>query len=174
MSDSQELVNRLRPVTAGLLLALLTLLFGFGLGGMFGLREDAMKEGFRATAEATLAGQPDVEALADRIVGRSWSYMKRAHMHANGLGTSALALSILLALLPVGDRSKKLASLALGLGSLGYSAFWMLAAYRTPALAGPGPAKESLKWLATPSVALLFIGLLFVLWATATTLTRKR
>lgn len=173
MSNSRDLVNGLRPVAAGLLLAMLTLFYGFGLGGLFGLREEAMKEGLRASAEATFAGRADAEAQTSRIVGRSWSYMKRAHLHANGLGTSALALSILLGLLPVGERAKKLAALALGLGSLGYSSFWMFAAYRAPILGGTGPAKESLGWLATPSVALLFAGLLFVMWATATTLTRK-
>lgn len=174
MSASNDAVDRLRPVAVGLLLAVLTLLYGYGLGGMFGLREDALKEGFRSAAETTFAGRPDAADQASRLAGRSWTYMKRAHLHANGLGASALALALLLAHLPVADRWKTLAAGGLGLGSLGYAVFWMAAAYRAPALGGTGPAKESLSWLATPSVALLLCGLLFVLWAVSTTLIRRR
>lgn len=174
MSDSQSMVNSLQPVAAGLLLALLTLLYGYGLGAMFGLREEALKEGFRTKAEVTFAGSADASDQASRLAGRSWSYMKRAHLHANGLGASALAMLLLLAFLPAAERLKKLTALALGLGSLGYSTFWMFAAYRAPALGGTGPAKESLRWLAMPSVILLVGGLLVVLWMAASTLTRKR
>lgn len=173
MSDPREALDRLRPVLVGALLAVTTLLYGYGLGAMFGFREDAMKEGFRSVAETTFAGRADAAEQASRLTGRSWTYMKRAHLHANGLGASALALVLLLAHLPVAERWKKSAATALGIGSLGYSSFWLLAAYRAPVLGGTDAAKESLRWLAIPSVGLLLFGLLFVLWATIMTMTRK-
>ena len=42
----------------------------------------------------------------------------------------------------------------MGLGSLGYSMFWMLAGMRAPGLGSTGAAKESLEWLAVPTSAL--------------------
>ena len=63
----------------GALLALLTLLLGFGLGALFRLVEDSIKEGFLETAKQTLASSAtDVEQEARSLTGRAWTYMKRA------------------------------------------------------------------------------------------------
>ena len=149
----------------GALLALLTLLLGFGLGAVFGLAEDSIKEGFLDKAKQTLASSADdPEAAARSLTGRAWTYMKRSHLHANGLGTSALAMILLMTFLPAGESLKKMTSLLLGVGALGYSTFWLLAAQRTPALGSTGAAKESLRWLAVPTAAFCVIGLLLVIW----------
>jgi hypothetical protein len=58
---------------------------------------------------------------------------------------------------------RRLASLLLGFGGLGYSSFWMLAAWRAPGLASTGAAKESLFWLATPTAGALVVGLALTL-----------
>ena len=144
----------------GAVLSLLTLLLGFSLGGIFGLFEDSLKAGFEKTALQTLASEPDPEAAAARLSGR---YMKRSHLHANGLGTSALALMLLTTGMTSGAGLKRLAGYLLGIGALGYSLFWMLAAFRAPALGSTDLAKESLNWLAMPTAACCLLGLVLVL-----------
>jgi hypothetical protein len=165
-------MNReLAGMKIGALLALLTLLMGFGLGAVFGLAEDRVKDGFFETAKQTLDGSAtDLEQEARSLTGRAWTYMKRAHLHANGLGTSALATILLMTLLTAGDTLKKGTSLLLGVGALGYSTFWLLAAQRTPALGSTGAAKESLRWLAMPSSAFCVAGLLLVIWMLISTM----
>jgi len=92
--------ERLRPLAPGLVLALLTLCFGFGLGGAFGAVEDSLKEGLSSRGEAVLdTAYGGDRARMDAVVEKSWVYYKRAHLHANGLGTSALACILLLSLL---------------------------------------------------------------------------
>lgn len=157
--------HELSPMKIGALLALLTLLLGFGLGAVFGLAEDTIKDRFLETAKDTLASSADdPEQAARSLTGRAWTYMKRSHLHANGLGTSALAMILLMMFLPAGETLKKVTSLLLGIGALGYSTFWLLAAQRTPALGSTGAAKESLRWLAMPTSAFLLVGLLLVIW----------
>ncbi len=71
-------------------------------------------------------------------------------------------------LLETGLLAARLVSLGLGVGSLGYSVFWLRAGFRAPSLGSTGAAKESLAWLAIPAsgmvvastaaVALLIVG----------------
>ena len=153
------------PMKIGAVLSLITLLLGFGLGALFGLAEDSIKGGFLEAAKLTLTDSAtDLEQEAKSLTGRAWTYMKRSHLHANGLGTSSLAMILLMTLLPTSDGAKKVTSMLLGIGALGYSTFWLLAAQRTPALGSTGAAKESLRWLAMPSTACLVVGLLLVIW----------
>ena len=83
--------ERLRPLAPGILLAFASIAFGFGLGIAFGAAEDDLKDHLQAGAQAVLesvyAGD---ESKAGSVVGKSWTYFKRAHLHANGLGTIAL------------------------------------------------------------------------------------
>jgi hypothetical protein len=154
----------LTNVRVGIALALLTLLYGFSLGGAFGAFEDNIKGTLEASAEQvrTTVYQGD-EAAMKKITNKSWTYMKRAHLHANGLGTAALALIFVL----VGTRSSvlvsRVVSAALGVGALGYASFWMFAALRAPALGSTHDAKEALGWLAIPSAGLCILGLVAVL-----------
>ncbi len=96
----------LANVRIGIVLALLTLLYGFGLGGAFGAFEDNIKGSLQASAEAVKATvyQGD-EAAMKKITDKSWTYMKRAHLHANGLGTAALAIIFVLAGTPASSRA---------------------------------------------------------------------
>jgi hypothetical protein len=143
---------RLRPALPGLLLAVTTLLFGFGLGIVFGLNEDAIKSRLAASAEAVHQPVYHGDAAAAKVVlDKSWVYMQRAHLHAGALGTSAIALILVMVLLGAGSASTRVIGLALGAGSLGYSVFWLWAGFRAPGLGGTGAAKESLRWLGMPS-----------------------
>ncbi len=132
MSAMLELPDRaaLRPALPGLALAVLTLLFGFGLGGVFGLDEDAIKSRLSASAAAVQASvyQGD-HATAQAVVAKSWTYMQRAHLHAGSLGTAAVVLTILVVLLGASPGVTRAISIGLGAGALGYSVFWMWAGF---------------------------------------------
>jgi len=161
MAEMVSACDRLRPMRVGLSLAVLSIVFGFGLGGVFGVFEHDIKEHLKAQANAVSDSvyKGDTDAMK-KVINKSWSYFKRAHLHGGGIGAAALALILLMSFF---DRSSKLArslgSAALGAGALGYSLFWMFAGLRAPALGGTGLAKESLEWLAVPSAGLTLLGL---------------
>ena len=66
----------------GIALALLTLLFGFGLGGAFGFAEDAIKSGLRARGAAVVDTVYDGDTGGSRSCRRSFvDLFQRAHLH---------------------------------------------------------------------------------------------
>ena len=71
----------------------------------------------------------------------------------------SVACILLLIFLPAGKTFKKLTAALLGIGSLGYSSFWMFAALTAPALGSTHDAKEALGWLAIPTAGLCILGL---------------
>jgi len=154
----------LTQLRIGITLALITLLFGFGLGGAFGAFEDAIKGSLHQSAAAVKDRVYDGDdAAMGEVTSKAWTYMKRAHLHANGLGTSSLVLILLLATIPASAKIKRLVAGALGAGALGYSSFWLFAARRAPGLGSTHDAKESLSWLAVPTAGLCVVGLIAVL-----------
>jgi hypothetical protein len=144
--------QQLRPAAVGLMLAVLTLLYGQGLGIVFGINEDRVKQRLKTSAETVrdTAYKGD-EAAIKAVLDKSWAYMKRAHLHAGGLGTTAIALILLLPMVGASAWITRIVSLALGAGGLGYSIYWMWAGFRAPGMGSTGAAKESLDWLALPS-----------------------
>ena len=163
-----------RAVLPGLCFAVVTLLFGFGLGVVFGLNEDAIKSRLTASASvvSTTVYKDDAKAIT-AVLDKSWAYMQRAHLHAGGLGATAIALSLVVVLLGTGPLAARtdarpIVSLGLGVGSLGYSVFWLWAGFRAPSLGSTGAAKESLAWLAIPASGMVVaataaVGVLIVL-----------
>ena len=160
-------LHRLAEVRVGILFALLAAVYGFGLGAVFGAFEDDIKSHFRAGAqsvrEVRFGGD---DAAMKKVTDKSWIYLKRAHLHANGLSASSLALILLLAGLNADRRLKAVTAAALGIGSLGYAMFWMFAALRAPGLGSTGAAKESLQWLAIPTSGACIFGLIVILVVT--------
>jgi len=152
--------ERLRPLAAGILFAFASIASGFGLGVAFGAAEDDLKDQLRESAQAVLesvyAGD---ESQAESVVSKSWTYFKRAHLHANGLGTIALAVSLLLALLGAPGVLARLSSFGLGAGALFYAAYWLFAGLTAPGLGSTSAAKQSLAWLAIPSSGACVAGL---------------
>ena len=149
----------------GALFALLSLLYGFGLGGVFGAAEDQIKghlaqEG-RAVFDSVYQGD---QAKLDAVRSKSWTYFKRAHLHANGLGTASLAMILLLACIGGAGRLEQGLAALLGIGALGYSSFWMFAGLTAPGLGGTGAAKSALQWLAVPTSGACIVGLIGVLF----------
>ena len=141
-----------RAALPGMLLAVATLLFGFGLGIVFGLNEDLIRDRQRAAANDVLATAYQGDAAkVQPVLDKSWSYMQRAHLHAGSLGTAALAMTVVVLLLGTSRAATRAIALALGAGGLGYSIYWLLAGFRAPGLGSTGAAKESLAWLAIPS-----------------------
>ncbi|HKZ32695.1 MAG TPA: hypothetical protein VJ648_10120 [Vicinamibacteria bacterium] len=94
---------------------------------------------------------------------KSWNYYQRAHLHAGAIGSVVIGLCLALAHVDGRRGLRRIVSLLLGFGALGYSSFWVLAARRAPGLASTGAAKESLAWLATPSAVALAVGLVLSL-----------
>jgi len=144
--------SQFKAARGGLILALLTVLYGFGLGGVFGAAEDSIKGTLAARGEAALStAYSGDEAKMKAVVSKSWTYFKRAHLHAGSLGTTALGLILLVCLLGAPTKLVAGTAWAGGAGGLGYSIFWMLAGLRAPGLGSTGAAKDSLFLLATPS-----------------------
>lgn len=147
-----EIQLRIRPGLPGMLLAVLTLLFGFGLGVVFGANEDAIKGRLKASAlEVRTSVYHDDDAAIKAALDKSWVYVQRAHLHAGGLGAAAVGLILVAMLLGGPAALVRGVSLGLGAGGLGYSAFWLVAAFRLPVMGDSAAAKESLAWLALPS-----------------------
>jgi hypothetical protein len=152
--------ERLRPLAPGILLAIAAIAFGFGLGVAFGAAEDDLKDQLHASAQAVLeSAYAGDESQARSVVSKSWTYFKRAHLHANGLGTTALVASLLLALLGPPGLLARLSSFGLGAGALFYSAYWLIAGLTAPEFGSTSAAKEALAWLAIPSSGACVAGL---------------
>jgi hypothetical protein len=150
--SSESWTLRLRSAWFGLATALLTILFGQGLGIVFGLNEDTIKGRLRASAAAVQATAYQGDAAAMKpVLDKSWAYLQRAHLHAGAMGTTAVALIVLLCLLGAGRGTTTGLGAALGLGGLGYSVYWMWAGFLAPGLGGTSAAKAQLSWLAMPS-----------------------
>ena len=167
--STHDFTRCLRVSRWGALLALLTILFGFGFGGAFGAFEEPLKKDLADRAAAVLDTVYEGDAAkAKSVVDKSWAYYKRAHLHGGAIGAVGLGGILLLAALRrPNDHVRRGVSVALGGGGLGYSVFWMLAARAAPGLGGTDAAKESLEWLAVPSAGLLMIGLAALIVLTA-------
>lgn len=152
--------ENLKPLLPGAILALLSILFGFLLGGLFGAIEDSIKGQLRASADAVFdTVYEGDETQRDKIVDKSWTYLKRAHLHGGAIGAAALASIVFLGLLGNVGILERLSSLALGGGALLYAVFWLVAGFTAPGLGSTGEAKEALGFLAIPGAGLCLLGL---------------
>ncbi|MBX3435046.1 MAG: hypothetical protein KF847_17145 [Pirellulales bacterium] len=167
-------LRSLRPALPGLLFAVLTLLFGFGLGIAFGLNEEAIKSQLSSSAadvrETVYRGD---DAAIKSVLDKSWAYMQRAHLHAGGLGAAAIGLTLAAVLLGTSPGWTRAISLGLGLGGLGYSVYWLAAGFRAPGLGSTAAAKESLKWIAMPSSGAVVIATVAVAVVLAAAMIRR-
>jgi len=157
-----------KPVAAGACFALLAIFLGFALGVAFGAKESAIKDHLNESGTTVLESvyHGDVDAKK-AVVSKSWSYLKRSHMHGSAIGTSALVA--ILALLAFGARGgiANFSALAFGLGAVIYSLFWLFAGLSAPAIGSTGAAKESLAFLALPGAGLSMLGLCGTLFSVA-------
>ncbi len=78
----------------GIVLALLSILFGGLLGLSFGCCEDSVKSLLKEKAANVLNEKYDgKQELADKVVKKSWIYIKRAHFHSQTMGIIAVVFS---------------------------------------------------------------------------------
>ncbi len=160
----KEIIEKIKVVRIGILLSLLTLLFGFVLGGLFGAIESKIKGHLKEEAQAVFDTVYKGDSVKmKKITDKSWVYFKRAHLHASGLGALSLATILLLMHMQTTLILKKHTAIFLGLGAFGYSLFWMFAALKAPRFGSTGAAKEVLSFLAIPSAGMCIIGLISVL-----------
>lgn len=148
----------------GLIFSVLTILYGLGMGIVFGLNEDLIKSRLAASAtEVRDSIYKGDDAAAKPVLEKSWNYMQRAHLHAGAMGTTAVVLIVLVCMLGAPRLVTFAIGAALGIGGLGYSTFWMWAGFRAPALGSTSAAKESLAWLAMPSSGIYVLATVAVL-----------
>jgi len=126
------LSRRMRAVRIGIALTILTLLFGIGMGILFGVNEDLVKDWISAGI-AAYPGLHDAKSSA-----KIWRYAQRAHFHATGIGAFTLGLVILVALSGMKERLKCLTAILIGLGGL-YPLAWFSMFLLSPSM-GRGPA----------------------------------
>ncbi len=141
----------------GVLVAMIAILFGGSLGLSFGCCEDNIKDILKSGSEKALSGvYKGDQAKADKVVKKSWIYMKRAHLHSQTMGVISIAFSLLVAWLSFPARAQLGVSLLSGLGSLGYGIFWLLAGFLAPGMGSTGAAQESVALIAQVSGAAFF------------------
>ena len=137
---------------------MMAILFGGLMGLSFGCCEDAIKDTLKASAteELSIVYKND-QAKADKVVKKSWVYMKRAHLHSQTMGVISIAFSLLVVWLNFPARAQMGVSLLSGLGSLGYGFFWMVSGYLAPGMGSTGAAKESVGLIAQASGGAFFV-----------------
>jgi hypothetical protein len=146
------------------MLSLCAIALGLVLGILFGANEKGIKGNLEMKAQAVLDSKYEGDtAKMEKTTGKSWVYLKRAHLHAFGLGTAALAMILLLSFLTADQRLKIATAILIGAGSVGYPLYWLLAGLRAPAMGSTGAAKESLAWLAMPSSTAFLLGTISVI-----------
>ena len=145
-----------RPVSIGIILALLALTAGMLHGMAFGANEDGIKKIFRENAQAGFPNNPDEAAEA---AGEGWKTLKRAHLHFMGLGAMATALCLFAGLSNAGDRLKMAASTLVGFGALVYPSFYTLASFKA-SKAGEEVAHETFELVAQAGAGASLFGLL--------------
>jgi len=142
----------------GVLVAIISILFGGSMGLSFGCCEDNIKAILNGNADKALSGVYEGDqAKADKVVKKSWIYMKRAHLHSQTMGVISIAFSLLVAWLSFPARAQIGISLLSGFGSLGYGVFWLLSGFLAPGMGSTGAAKESVALIAQASGAAFFI-----------------
>lgn len=153
-----------RALLPGALLALLSILLGYSLGGVFGANEDAilarLKSSGAAVLDTTYEGN---QTKLDQVVAKSWTYQKRAHLHWGVMGAAAIAIIALLAALGGGGIVGTASASALGAGAVLYGLFWLLASFSAPGLGGTSQAKEAWELVAVPGAGLSIVGVLLAI-----------
>ncbi len=121
-----------------------------------------MHEGHGQSAQVNEAAASPSAHEHSPVMGEAHERLAKGHLHAMGLGTLTIAVSLLLAFIPAAPRVKTLAAACLGTGSFFYPLAWIVMGYRTTAL-GEAGAQASVFPMAAFSIALVGAGLLLTL-----------
>lgn len=157
MNDSKKMP---RLTVFGLFLSLIAILYGFSVGGAFGLAEGAIKAHLKESGSRVLdtVYQGDI-AAQEAVVAKAWEYLKRAHLHGGAIGAAGVGVILaMLVLCKPGPLSGWFA-VAFGSGAILYSVFWLLAGLIAPGLGSTSAAKKALEFIAVPGAGLTLLGL---------------
>lgn len=124
--------QELKTVKLGLAIVLVGLLFGVGMGIVFGVNEDLFKD---YIAQGIMAN-PNVHDT--KSPDKIWRYAQRAHFHATGIAAFSLGLVILVMFSTLKPNYKKASAILLGLSSF-YPLSWLNMFLLAPSI-GRGPA----------------------------------
>ncbi len=138
------------------------------MGAAFGAAEDSIKGKLKrdgqAVTDSVYAGDT---AKRDAVVSKSWTYMKRAHLHWGAIGAAATATIAILALLGSGGALDRYSSIAFGAGAILYGLYWLCSALAAPGLGSTGAAKEAMSFLGIPGAGLAILGAVGSLFSVA-------
>jgi len=175
-----------RPVSVGLLLGLLTFIFGIGWAVFLTLNHEqihrylgergmaAAKGGVIAGSEpassrshhghASTATEPEAHTShacmhEEDLMDQAHERLGRGHIHAMGLGLISIVVSLIMAFLNAPNRIKAVASACAGVGGFFYPIAWIIMGLRTVTLGASG-ASTSVMPIAALSVALVLAGIL--------------
>ena len=109
----------LKVIKIGLLITLMSLVFGVGMGIVFGANEKVFKNYISKNIELN----PTVHD--EKSKSKIWRYAQRAHFHAGGIAAYSLALLLIILLSKMKDSYKRLSSTLIGIGSL-YPLAWLI------------------------------------------------
>ena len=126
--------EEIKTVKIGLFLVMLTLLFGIGLGVVFGLVEDSVK----SYISEGIAAHPEVHDKQSS--NKIWRYAQRAHFHATGIAAFSIGLLLLLMHSSLGRKLKMAAAVLVGLGGM-YPLSWFTMFVLAPSI-GRGAAHD--------------------------------
>ncbi len=143
--------SEIRTVRPGLLLAMLTLLFGIGMGVAFGVNEDGIKGWIAQSVDA------NAQAHDAKSQSKIWRYAQRAHFHATGVGAFTLGMILLVAFTSMKPALKRAVSVLLGIGGF-YSLAWLSMLLLAPSM-GRGGAHDA---PVTEAIVVVTVGCLLV------------
>ncbi len=156
---SRQLQPVPKLVSLGVCLSLLSVLFGFSIGSLFGIVESQIKSYLDDSGTAVLEStyQGDVEKK-DAVVKKSFDYLKRAHLHGGGIGAASLASIAIMILLCRLGRIAQISAVSFGAGALIYSFGWLCAGLLAPGLGSTDAAKAAVELIAAPGAGLCLLG----------------
>jgi hypothetical protein len=117
----------LKVIKIGLLITLLSLLFGIGLGIVFGAKEEVFKNYISQNIQAN----PTLHD--DKSKDKIWRYVQRAHFHSTGIAAYSLALLLIILVSKMKTNAKSFSSTMIGIGTL-YPLSWYLMFYLAPTI----------------------------------------
>lgn len=104
-------------VRIGLMLVMLTLIFGVGMGTYFGIAEESVKTYISD-------GVAEHQAIHDeKSNSKIWRYAQRSHFHATGIAAFSIGLILLIMMSNLKRSLKTVSSILVGLGGL-YPMSW--------------------------------------------------
>jgi hypothetical protein len=132
VEEKHMMREEMKAVKIGLLLVILTLVFGIGLGVTFGVAEDSVKS-YISDGVASHTNVHDAKSK-----GKIWRYAQRAHFHATGISAFSLGLVLLIMFSSLKRKLKTVASFLVGLGGF-YPLSWFTMFILSPSI-GRGAA----------------------------------